>query len=748
MTPPPAATRWYVAVLCMLGALRVFLGSAALPLFNNVDEQAHFDLVHKYASGTLPLRPHEYWDRETAELQTLHGSAEFLNRPEAFPGGVYPPPVWTWPPSTERDDYVNRKSAAAAHLVNHEAHSPPLYYLAGAVWYRLGRAVGLQGAGAAYWVRFMNVPLFALLVAAAYSFCSAYFSPFVALAVPTLLAFFPSALFFSITSDALSPLLVLLALRFLLAWHGRTRPSARLSVLVGLLAAAAFLVKVTNGVILAACGLLVALRWRQAQRAGTLRNEWPHGGLLLAALGLPVGAWMTLNALFLGDPTGTAGKVAELGWLAKPVGALFDHPLFTLAGQRTFWNGLAVSFFEGDLYWLGRPVTASVPVQAFSLAAFALLPFTLGLAWHGRTRAAAARLNLAGVLCALVPAGMVALLMGLSLRWDFGTGFYPSRWYPYLCSGRLISGAIVPLLVICAWSLEAAFGRVKPLLPVLVALPVAMLAAHQAPLLVGAAASRYNWFHLATAASEAERFTGSGLVALSGGRLDEAARRFSQAVAADPADLCALANLGQTLDALGSRESAIRAFTRALALQPDSAVLHNSRGSVFAALEAWAAAAADHGEAVRLAPQTPFYRFPLAHALVKQGQPAAAAEQVAAALRQASDWPKLRDRPTRRLAEHLDPAVRRRLAARAVQRAEQADRVDGSELTEALAQLAAAYADAERFEEAAAAASQGLGVAEGKGAAALAARFRAQLDAYRRRQYPIETLVEPVNAEP
>src|SRR2546430_15671587 len=46
--------RKVILLLCAIGALRVFIFSAAFPFFNNVDEQAHVDLVMKYARGHVP----------------------------------------------------------------------------------------------------------------------------------------------------------------------------------------------------------------------------------------------------------------------------------------------------------------------------------------------------------------------------------------------------------------------------------------------------------------------------------------------------------------------------------------------------------------------------------------------------------------------------------------------------------------------------------------------------------------------
>ena len=66
-----------VVLLCALAALRVFLFSAAFPFFNNVDEPAHVDLVHKYARGHVPAGD-ERLDSDTVRDVLLYGSQEYL----------------------------------------------------------------------------------------------------------------------------------------------------------------------------------------------------------------------------------------------------------------------------------------------------------------------------------------------------------------------------------------------------------------------------------------------------------------------------------------------------------------------------------------------------------------------------------------------------------------------------------------------------------------------------------------------
>ncbi len=46
--------RKFIFLLCAVAAVRVLTFAAAFPFFNNVDEQAHVDLVMKYARGDVP----------------------------------------------------------------------------------------------------------------------------------------------------------------------------------------------------------------------------------------------------------------------------------------------------------------------------------------------------------------------------------------------------------------------------------------------------------------------------------------------------------------------------------------------------------------------------------------------------------------------------------------------------------------------------------------------------------------------
>src|SRR5262249_33574541 len=88
--------RKLILLLCAIAALRVFIFCAAFPFFNNVDEQAHVDLVMKYARAELP-RDLGHYSSESANAISLYGSPEYFTAPSQFATNEFPHPNWTLP---------------------------------------------------------------------------------------------------------------------------------------------------------------------------------------------------------------------------------------------------------------------------------------------------------------------------------------------------------------------------------------------------------------------------------------------------------------------------------------------------------------------------------------------------------------------------------------------------------------------------------------------------------------------------
>jgi len=93
----------------------------------------------------------------------------------------------------------------------------------------------------------------------------------------------------------------------------------------------------------------------------------------------------------------------------------------------------------------------------------------------------------------------VAVLIFASIAFDFGDCFYPSRARPYVTSGRLILGALIPFWIMYLRGLESLLGRLRwkyAPLAALLAL-VLLMAVSEAVLVLSTDvfASPYNWYH-------------------------------------------------------------------------------------------------------------------------------------------------------------------------------------------------------------------------------------------------------------
>src|SRR5438132_12787162 len=109
--------RKLILFFCAVAAVRVLIFSASFPFFNNVDEQAHVDLVMKYARGQVP-RDLGHYSPESAYSFSLCGTPEYFTAPEQLTTGMFPPPRWTLPVE-QREDAIKRNSAWCQANQNH-----------------------------------------------------------------------------------------------------------------------------------------------------------------------------------------------------------------------------------------------------------------------------------------------------------------------------------------------------------------------------------------------------------------------------------------------------------------------------------------------------------------------------------------------------------------------------------------------------------------------------------------------------
>ena len=175
-----------------------------------------------------------------------------------------------------------------------------------------------------------------------------------------------------------------------------------------------------------------------------------------ALISVPVGAWLVRNLFVFGDLTATAYKIERMGWGRKPLSEWGEHPIFTLSGIQTFVGKLIPLFWRGELVWHRAPLawpTADAVYTATTLLFVALA--ALGL----RRRQAADPARLAQGMSLVTVLASVVLLAGLSLLYVFHEKSNPPADLPYFVQGRLISGVLVPFLVIYTRGIQVATSR-------------------------------------------------------------------------------------------------------------------------------------------------------------------------------------------------------------------------------------------------------------------------------------------------
>jgi len=492
-----------VVALCLIAAARVFFFSAAFPFFGNVDESAHVDLVVKYSRGYVPREPVELYDTETARLVARYQTLEYVQQPSRFPMG-FPRPLWEAPPEVERRA-LSARVAQLERKANHEVHSPPSYYAFAGLGYRLGKSLGLSERQGLYGIRFLNAPLFALLVWLAYRFCrnGCPRRQDLYLGVPLVLAFLPQDVFYSVNSDVLSPVLFTASLIVLLSWWHRERPAIHLGVWLGFLVAATFLVKFTNIALALVFGVALALMaWRWIEEGRTARALLTVAPAALAAL-VPVGAWLVRNLGLFGDLSGMGPKIEELGWTRRPAAEWLSHPIFTPRGFWTFWDGVLRTLWRGELVWHLKRLASPV-ADAFYTFSSTVGLIAAGTAWGMERRrvppvaaAPTVRTDFRAVVWASVALSVLCLMV-LSISFDYNRSYYPSEAHPFFTSGRLIAGALVPFLFLWVEGLSLLLRgreRVKPLLVVLASICLAITVS-EVLLTRPVISNPYNWFHV------------------------------------------------------------------------------------------------------------------------------------------------------------------------------------------------------------------------------------------------------------
>jgi hypothetical protein len=482
-----------ILLLCVAAALRVFVFSAAFPFFSNIDEDLHFDLITQYSHAQVP-RSFDRLKEETLNWIVPYASPEFLFPPERFPNKKFPAPLWKEPWSKVEPEIAATR-AAWSDEINFESSQPPLYYALAALWWWIGKQIGLIGLQSLYWIRFLNAALIGVVVWLSYV-AARTVAPErldVRIGVPLLLAFIPQNVFYAMNNDVLSPLCFGALFLCVLQWLRTEAPSFWLGALTGLTVAATCLTKLSNLPLVAVALAVIAAR----SIAIILRT--PRAGLIaLAGLfscsAIPVSTWILWTNFHFGDLTGSTAKIGLLGWTRKPFGDWWKHPIFTPQGVSTFWSDLIASFWRGEVSWHGHPLSwrgadgfYAVSSVLFLAAAIAGLRKQAGLTAFQREAIGSA------ILIFLTGVAFLALL---SVQFDFGSCINPSREHPYFTSGRLLSGASIPFAVVYVYGVSWVCRWINAALPFVV-LGLVVVFMTTSEILEGRVVflSEHNWFH-------------------------------------------------------------------------------------------------------------------------------------------------------------------------------------------------------------------------------------------------------------
>lgn len=501
-----ANERKIVWLICVAAAVHVFVFAAAFPVFNQLDEGCHFDLVVRYSHGQLPrgLQP---MCREASLYLLTYRSPEFMGLPTDSPNGGFPTPFWaqhsldqaTMQQAAFEQAATNWESAKKFPFwTNYETSQPPLYYALAGLWWRIGQWLGLGGLHLVYWLRFLNVALVATLVWIGHRAAKEIFpdQPFFTLGVPALIALAPMQAFYSIQNDVLSPVCFGITFILLMRLWPAEVPGALLCTMTGLSLAATFLTKLSNVPLLAVVAIFIAIKICQLAKSRMLPHSFPALLLLFVCAALPAVAWVAWTKIAFGDLTGSAAKLKFITWTLKPFGEWWHHPIFTPEGLWIFSSQLADTFWQGSIHWHDNLLMLPSVNAIYAMLTLGLLAFAL-LSLLTRKPATDFPRRVLWFSFGCLAAG-AAFLAFLSIIYDFGICMDPSREHPYFAEGRLILGGMIPFLLLYLYGLDYLLRSVRNHFTRAIVLAAMILFMLISEIVTDwtVFSTQYNWYHL------------------------------------------------------------------------------------------------------------------------------------------------------------------------------------------------------------------------------------------------------------
>jgi Tfp pilus assembly protein PilF len=216
------------------------------------------------------------------------------------------------------------------------------------------------------------------------------------------------------------------------------------------------------------------------------------------------------------------------------------------------------------------------------------------------------------------------------------------------------------------------------------------------------------------------------------GRQQESLIHFRDAARLEPENASIHNIYAVMLGEAGRTDEAMQEFQIALRLAPGSAATHVNLANLLVKQHAWDEAMAHYAEALHLDPGFVEAHYYLASLLLEEGRTADAAAHCIAALQIKADYVPAMEGLAWIYATAGGKAASQH-AAQAVRLAEQACRISGCKQSGEVDTLAAAYANAGRFEEAVKTAEEAFSIAKAAGEDDFADSIRARVDLYKKR---------------
>ena len=479
------------------------------------------------------------------------------------------------------------------------------------------------------------------------------------------------------------------------------------------------------------CTLYCAIRAGERRTTGTARAWWTAGAIAACALG--VGSKQTMV---------TAPLVVWLwDWFFRPASEAADMPAGSApqarrtglyAGLAATWLILAVLVAverwphsvgfnrEGWTPWTYLLTQTGVIVHYVKLS---FVPAPLAIDYDGWPMAHGLLEVWPYAVCLALAFGATAFALARRQPWGFAGAWFFALLAP--------SSSVLPL----ATEVVAERRMYLPLAAVIVTAVIGAYLLAQRMLVRGSKrspASSGVWGFAAIVVVGTVAITFGALTRERNSDYWSEERIWSDTVAKRPANPRARANYGVILLYEGRTQEAEQQLREAVRLKDTSAAAHSSLGTLLCATGRLDECMAHLERAVALDPDYKDAYGSLGEAYAAQGRRALAIKYFALAVDAAPENPFLLNRLGWLLATAVEDDVRN--GARAVEVAERSVRLTSRRDLMSLETLAAAYAEAGRFDDAVATAREAVAAAERTGNPAAVARMSARLSQYERRE--------------